>query len=308
MRPNTLLGAAMSVAVSLSLSTAFAQTPGSLSGVATTSVPAPQAVLDAFDVTQGTVQQLALLRQGGQFVVAVEIEGQGQVLEFAPINLLSPSFQLLYEDEFGMHQMPTPEQITYRGVVRGDQGSGVAATVVNGVLDAMVWNGAGDKAWGIQALSSMNPAAAAGQYIVYAEADVDMHGHRCGVEENGEIAPPNAPGISRRMNQTAEIAFDCDFEFYQLNGSNVTNTMADTMRVLNAMDFIYARDTMINYLVTTIIVRTNSNDPYTSTASGTRLSQFQNHWISQQGSVQRDVAALMTVCTCRAAHWCGLWV
>ncbi|MCA8972939.1 MAG: hypothetical protein KDC95_24355, partial [Planctomycetes bacterium] len=57
---------------------------------------------------------------------------------------------------------------------------------------------------------------------------------------------------------------------------------------------IYERDVNICHKITTIIIRSNSSDPYTSNDPNTLLNQFRNHWNSSQGGVVRDTAHMFT--------------
>src|SRR5262249_15965514 len=68
----------------------------------------------------------------------------------------------------------------------------------------------------------------------------------------------------------------------------------DIESILNSVDFIYRRDCGIGYTLTTIIVRTTTPQPYTSTNPGTLLSQFQSEWNTNQTAIVRDVAHLFT--------------
>jgi hypothetical protein len=93
---------------------------------------------------------------------------------------------------------------------------------------------------------------------------------------------------------TAEIAFDADFEFYQLNGSSVNNTVSDIEAVMNSVETIYMAQASISYIVTQIVVRSSPADPYTTSVPGSLLDQFRAYWNDQHYYVIRDVAHLMT--------------
>lgn len=93
-----------------------------------------------------------------------------------------------------------------------------------------------------------------------------------------------------------QIAFDADFLFYQANGSSNTETVADIEFILNGMAAIYERDADITYTLTTVRVRSAPGfDPYSSTTSANDLlDEFRAHWSSNETSITRDVAHLMT--------------
>jgi hypothetical protein len=90
----------------------------------------------------------------------------------------------------------------------------------------------------------------------------------------------------------AELAFDCDFECYQLNGSSVPNTVANIDAVLNAMNVIYARDVQIEHILTATIVRASEPDPYPSFDPYAILDAFVTEWNANQGSISRGAAHL----------------
>ena len=57
---------------------------------------------------------------------------------------------------------------------------------------------------------------------------------------------------------------------------------------------IYASEVGISYLITSITVRSQANDPYSCSDAGTLLDQFRTIWNQAFGGVQRDVAHLFT--------------
>ena len=96
--------------------------------------------------------------------------------------------------------------------------------------------------------------------------------------------------------ESTDLGIDTDFEFYQDNGSNVSNTIKDIELVVNTMETIYeAADIGITYEITTMIIRTTSSDPYTSSDAETLLNQFKDHWnTSPQTFIRRDTAQLFS--------------
>lgn len=60
------------------------------------------------------------------------------------------------------------------------------------------------------------------------------------------------------------------------------------------MNLQYESEVDISHLITAIVVRTTSNDPYTSTSANTILGEFMAEWTSNPGSIQRDVAQMFT--------------
>ncbi len=281
-------------AAALTASSAMAQlaTPGGV-------VLHDGGLADLLNVTQFTSQQLELPGQPGEgFAVWVNIAGVDRVLLLHPHSVRADNYQTYVDTGAGLQLAADSMPTTYRGHVVGVPDSGVAASLYNGQLDALVEMGRGDR-WFVQPITDVLPSANPADHAVYSVDDcVSEPDWLCGAENLDNVhlqdffggdTGPRSPG-----NDLAEIAFDADYEFYVKNGSSVPATEADIETVLNNVDFIYDRDCQINYVITTIIVRSSSNDPYTSTDAGTRLSQFRSYWLANHGSVQRDVAHLMT--------------
>ena len=118
------------------------------------------------------------------------------------------------------------------------------------------------------------------------------HNHQHG-DSHTQPGSLGGPG-SGRADKTVEFAADCDYEFYNKNGGSTSRTVQDVEDVINAVDSIYQRDVEICYDIGDVIVRTTSNDPYTSNNAGTLLDQFRAEWRANMGHIQRDVAELFT--------------
>jgi len=93
-------------------------------------------------------------------------------------------------------------------------------------------------------------------------------------------------------DKTAEIAFDMDNEYYVRRGS-AQACIDDIEAIVTGMDVIYERDVNICHRITRIIIRDTSNDPYSGNGAESILTQFQNHWNSQQGGIARDLAHML---------------
>jgi len=237
---------------------------------------------------------------GQQMLIPVVIEGGVYTLELAPRSVRSADFRLLVEAEDGsLQEIEAPASNTYRGRVVEMPGSSVAASyTADGLCVSIVLDEGVETGWYIQPINEVVDGAPSDLYVVYdAEwsrasdafcggALLGNHGF-AGADEQGF-------GTSRGLI-TAEIAFDADFQFYQLNSSSTTNTTNDINNVLNAMNVIYERDCGVTFQLTQLIIRTSSgSNPYTTNSPDGLLTQFRNHWQSNHGSIQRDLAHLMT--------------
>lgn len=264
------------------------QTAGTIPVIAPHPASAQQCA--AFQVTAGTVQDLALPRQGAaQFLVQVWLGNQLHTLQLHQHEVRAPSYTLQVDDGTAITVAPTPACVTYQGDVAAVLGSAVAVTVAHGQMRGIVIDDRG--LWGIQPLQDIDPNALPSQHVVYCAADNWNQPFHCGVQ-NAQQPGPTTPVLDGDTVSQAQIACEIDYPQYQ-RFNNVTNAQNDVTGVINAMDVIYRRDCNISYLVTTILVRT-AGDPYSSTDPGTLLSQFGNWWNANQGSVQRDLAHLFT--------------
>jgi hypothetical protein len=255
--------------------------------------PAPPPLLAAFDVQAATVQHLDVERAAnGDVAVPVELGGQLRHLALQPHEIRAPGFQLLVRDDQGLHAVARPANVTYRGTVLEVSGSWVAATVEGDGIKAVVHLPGGDE-WALQPVSQASRQAGPALHIVYRTADNTNLPWTCGVQ--GQLAGPVPPAPGLDLSYICEIACEADFQYYQLNGSNVTATQNDVTGIINATSAIWLADVQVSFTITTIIVNTSSaSNPYTSSNAGTLLGQFQSHWNNNHQGIVRDVAHLFT--------------
>jgi hypothetical protein len=258
-------------------------------------------IAELLDVTQFTTQTLDLPAEPGEgFAVWMNLDGENRVVLLHPYSVRADNYQLYTDAGNGPVPVASDAPATYRGHVVGVADSGAAASLIDGQLRAIIRMEDGSYRF-VQPFSELIPGTDPAQHVVYAAADsVAQPDWVCG-NSFLELKAPQSdtagePGDDLRTpgNDLAEIAFDADYEFYLENGSSVPATENDIETILNNVDFMYDRDVQINYTLTAIIVRTNSNDPYTATDAGQRLDQFRAEWQANQGGINRDVAHLMT--------------
>jgi hypothetical protein len=264
-------------------------------------------------LSEYSTQELRLPRHNDRqaFEAVIIVDGDAKILDLQPYSLRSPDFQVLVQDATGAlvpTEAPAPQ--TYRGWVRGEAGSMVAASLVDGHLWATV-ELPGRGVWNVQPLEEMVPGAPAPRsaHVVYKNDHVLPTGEdvRCGVELNalgGGLDDGNRPaegnaegGVAGSGYETVEIGCDADFQYYQLNGSSVSNTVNDIENLLNSVEFIYERDVDLTFEVTIVIIRSVlASDPYSgSTTAGSHLNQLTSTWNSSpENGIRRDVAQLFT--------------
>ncbi len=271
-------------------------------------VPALEEVLKAFDVRQGEVQSLAL--PGGELwmptLVQVNLGGQTVEIELTPKRVRSPNyFRVQTMDASGKPTvLDDPAPVTYTGTIAQMPGARVRASLVGGRLSASIWLPGGD-GWTIQPVSSVFPDAGEDQHLVFRSSETITPPNRCGLEE---IAQPLAgqafTGRAQRGPGTVkliEIAFDVDFEYYTLNGSNTTTVVNDIESIMNVVEGIYEGENVnLQFEITVINIRTANAAPYSGiTNANLLLTALQNEWSGGNPSlgvsaVRRDVVHMFT--------------
>lgn len=261
-------------------------------------------------------------------LVQTQINGQVVLLYLEPYTLRSPNFEVWTTLPNGTTQkLAAPPSRTVHGTIIGWDSTIVVGSLNNGQFSGRIKT-ASLGTWIVQPLSSITPDAPQSAHVCYSAADVLPTGHVCGVSDRprpaGRIAqhppshpeehpsPPGGPStpgptpspdvhptpdtpgpLPLGLGNVCEIAFDADFEFFQLNNSSVAETIDDIERVMVDVDEIYRSQTGISYIVNRILVRTAEPDPYTTLDHEALTNQFRSEWENNQPG-ERDVAHLMT--------------
>ncbi|MFT4513992.1 MAG: hypothetical protein ACI89X_003708 [Planctomycetota bacterium] len=257
---------------------------------------APPVLLAQFDVNAGTVQSLSIpTTPQDRLEVPIVIGGVPYTMALFNYDVRAPGFQLFERSATGLVLLPTPDCVTFRGVLLELPNSRVAATLVDGTLEGMVYlppTGLGllGETWVVQPARRGDPSAQASVHIVFRAKDTNALPYECGTDTTGAPAPPStgAPDFTA----VCEIAIEADRQFWQWNNSNVTQTQNDITTVMNQVDFIYDRDCDVTYQVVTIIVTTAL--VYTTNDAGGLLGEFQGFWNANNTGIHRDIAHLFT--------------
>jgi len=253
-------------------------------------LPAPPTLMQLFDVSVATLQSLTV-PAGSPGKADVDMVLAGRLVRFSVVleDVRTPNFQLYEKGAQGMQLMPRPACVTYRGGIVGDPGSEVAATIAGGSIKVLARTGNGDL-WVVQPVREVQPNAAPALHIVFRGADSVATPFQCGVQ-GANLPVPSPVGVD--VLHVADMAIEADFPFFQLNGSNSTNTQNDITSVVNAMNVIYERDVDIRLVVSQVIVNTTT-DAYTTTSAGTLLNQFRSRWNTVNAGIPRDFAHLFS--------------
>jgi hypothetical protein len=236
---------------------------------------------------------------GQSIAVTVAIEGNKHRLLLSPKSVRADNFQLLEQLEDGSYVSVDPGPVsTYRGVIAAQPDVQIAGGMQASGLFAKLTYPDGRVMW-LQPIAREFPGADLGAYVLFDDVSIiEDSSARCGTD-----SLPSQPGLvvsgggsthQAGTLQVAEIGCDADFQYYEDYNSSTTDTSNRIQNVLGTMNTQYETQTNLTHMITTIIVRTTNNDPYSSTDAVTLLNQFRNHWNSQQGGIQRDVAQLFT--------------
>lgn len=262
-------------------------------------------VNDALGLRASHVENLIIDETPGQPVIGfVSIEGTLQVLHLEPYSVRSDNYQLLVQEADGQIRAHTPGPVrTLRGSLLGVDGSIVVASMLDDGLHARIVLRSGSEFW-LEPLAGRVAQAGDGDYVVYRTEDVLPTNRTCAIDAIQQpfraAAPLGEAGsvdsddpLATGGSCTAEIAFDADFEYFQDYGS-VAAVEAQINSVLNTVNLQYSSEVGITHLVTAIIVRTTSNDPYNGNGANKLLTSFRAEWETNQTEIVRDVAQLFT--------------
>ncbi len=237
---------------------------------------------------------------GVLLTVVVPVFGEPFTLDLVPHSARAANYQVLAQLDDGSYVEVEPQPgRTLRGTVVEYEGSVVAASLLDDGLYARIILADEEEYW-VEPIWPRFADAAPGQHIVYHADDVIPNGASCGAEGLTHPEADGGDGYGLRdacgdgVLCVAELACDADYQYFQDYGSvgAVENRINN---VINTMNVQYERDVEITHVITTIIVRTSSGaNPYSTNDPSGLLNQFRNHWQSNQGGIQRDLAELFT--------------
>ena len=232
--------------------------------------------------------------------VSIPLEDGWYTLELEPHSVRDEAYSLFMQDAEGEIYEVEPGPIrTLRGPIAELEGSLVAGSLMEDGLYARIRLADGSEYW-MEPVGNKIDRAPSNMYAFYRNEDIIPSGGSCASEhhmdvskvlhmlENYDVANSANRGDILKI---AQIACDADYEYFQDWGSNTESRINS---VINGLNSQYESEVLIRHEITSIIVRSDSNDPYTSSDAGALLDQFRNHWNSNHGSIARDVAHLFT--------------
>ena len=243
---------------------------------------------------------LPRLREPRRLLVPLALDDRTLLLELRPQSQRAPGCELWVDLGGGVvEERPLPPPRTYRGEVVGTPGSFVTASLrADGRLSARIRMGL--DVWSVQPWSDLSPDPDPRLHAVYSG-----HNRPAGKPWSCPVPSPMMPGSTvsgpgtygpaATCHDVARIGIDADYEFFQWNNGSVSETIADIDDVMNDVNGDnYEPQLQISHGIQIYVVRSNPNDPYTSSNHEVLLDQFAAEWNANFQHVERDVAHLMT--------------
>lgn len=255
----------------------------------------------ALGLKASAVQSLDIqMEADGSLQVPMLFEGAWTQLSLQPHSVRAANFELIAHDADGSYRSVDPGRtVTLRGTLEGYDGAKVAGALLEDGFYARIILGDEREFW-MQPIAGLVTSAAATDYVLYRSGDVLPTNHTCGsgliARSFSELAPTVTQTTSAAGSgiYTCELACDADFQFYQDYGNSMNNVSNRIQTVIGTMNLQYESEVDITHEITQILVRTSSNQPYTSNNANTLLDQFVAQWTNNHGGIPRDIAHLFT--------------
>ncbi|MCB9883303.1 MAG: IPT/TIG domain-containing protein [Planctomycetes bacterium] len=272
---------------------ATAQSPSSTTGSGTLVVPAPPSILGAYSITEGTLQNIPIVPFGSTGYEAIAVfDGAEHLLRVTPHSVRAHDFKVFAVDASGFqHLVAPPAERTYQGVV-ATSGNGRVAVSVDAGLNLNGYVFLDGETFAIEPLTPAERQLHGFDYLVYQMHDLVLPGVHCGTEDLLAVGGGgSATGVD--VMKEAEIAIDCDYDYYQRYNSNTTTVTNRVNNIINLVDAIYSRDVEITFTITQILIRQSATYSWNGDM-GNLLDQFRARWNSQHGNIRRDMAHMFT--------------
>ncbi|HET6855111.1 MAG TPA: M12 family metallo-peptidase [Pyrinomonadaceae bacterium] len=236
-------------------------------------------------------------------------------LQLTPYDMRSADYTAQVIDADGVrHKLPKTEVNTYKGEVKGSPDAQARISLTDRGVEGAIITKQGR--YFLQPARSLSRQARTDEFVLYDGSDVTMQEDTtCGVTLADEVAAQqeaalaggtkvtdaeaSGPITSNSPMKIARIATDADGEYVAAFGG-AAGANAQIASILNFVDGIYQSEIGMSFQ----IVQQNAwadatSDPYTSTAAGTRLTEFRNYWNANlpsggAGSPARSIAHLFT--------------
>ena len=264
--------------------------------------PDPAVLAPLLSVSDLTVQplQFSSMPDSPELIVEVELGGQPVTLSLFPHSIRGDEFRVLTDDGTGnLTEVPAPPILTRRGTVLEIPDSEVYASFDGTGLSATITTP--NRAFSIQPVADLVTGHDLFWHAVFDHQHMIATGHTCAFTGPGGSTGGVSGGGSMLLGGTTysvvDVAIDVDFEYFQINGSSLSQTVNEVESVMNGVEAPYDDPGILIVIeLTTIVIRTNFADPYgTETDVDILLNAFRNNWNSSpESAIQRDVAHLFS--------------
>jgi len=247
---------------------------------------------------------------GEEVIAELDLDTGPLFLDLFPYSVRAATFEVRHYIARDTWISVAPGPVTtYRGTLVGQPDTRVAASLLPDGLHARILFPDGSEQW-IEPIADHVPAATSAHHVLYGGDSVIGIAGACDADQLAPYSAPTPPqstptapldrprdaasGVTIEAlggNTVAEIALDADYEYFQAWGGGTQSRMES---VINTMNLQYESQVGITHAITGIVIRTNSNDPYTRKGASQRLNQMRSEWLNNQGSINRDVAHLFT--------------
>lgn len=249
---------------------------------------------------------------GGRLTLPLA-DGSEVALDLELYDLMGEGNAVTISDAQGRRPAPVATTL-YRGRVAGEPGSwAVIALSPEGAMGTVERGGA---RWQLQPAEAAAKPARAHTFAPEALVATAGSSRLCGIDEANEaryqpfgpgpMADPgllrNAPGRGPSPDAVQlnaprivfSVAVDCDQEILGNKfGGNLTNATNYVLTLLGTVNLVYERDVEIT-LKFPYVNLWSGTDPYTQGSTSAQLTEFQNYWNANMGSVPRSSAHLLS--------------
>ena len=231
--------------------------------------------------------------------VSIPIDNVSYMLELEPHSIRAEGYKVFMQDDNGeLYEVPAGPIRTLRGSISELEGSVISGSLMEDGLYARIHLADGSEIW-MEPVGQRVNGVASNVYAFYRTSDIIASGGVCEADDHMSVArilqmqaDHNAQSANRgTIICTAQLGCDTDYEYFQDWGSQTESRINS---VINSVNTQYESQLNLTHEITTVIVRSSSDDPYTTTNAGSLLDQFADEWNSNQGSIPRDVAHLFT--------------
>jgi hypothetical protein len=273
------------------------------------------------EVDAATLKRLATLPQSERLTLDAFPAGPNRLepIRFSRVSIYAKGAHVYAETANGRIDLPRSDRIYLRGY--SDDGSTRVALALN--PDASFAHGSGSGPEGtfrLHATIGARTTTLAAQILKPpAGASIDI-----GLDDDQEVAltddlaaigaklanSPAMPTTSSHALRFAIVAIDTDTLFMsRLFANNTTDATNWIAGMFNTMNLMYERDLLVQLQIGDTTLRTNPlADPYTTlttSASSADLDLFSGYWKTNEGSVPRTFAALLSGVIDSTAFSCG---